>query len=212
MQSPMEKLISITKRGPVEFSDLCNKLDVSPAKARALIEQARALGVNVHVEHNHVGVHLPETDGSKPAVAPGGSKYVPRPMRGPATSPHYVPEGHELGGVSRLTDADGTVSAEWSKTRVAGADEPPVPVPPSFLLKKASTMRRGDGSTVVEWNSYERDKVAQWEDIKLAIAEHVAAYVKPAVPTEASPKYTELRQDHGLSDRGSPRWNVSLGR
>ena len=106
--------------------------------------------------------------------------YVPKPPRGPAEKPHYIPEGHELAGVSRLTDADGNQRGEWAKTRVAGADEPPVPVPPDFLLDRASVMRRGDGSTVVEWSSYSRAASAKWEDVKGAIAEHVAAYVRPA--------------------------------
>lgn len=110
-----------------------------------------------------------------------------RPPRGPTEKPHYIPTGHELGGVSRLTDANGNTSAEWSKTRVAGADEPPVPVPESFLLDKASVMRRGDGSTVVEWASYRREAVARWADIKTAVQEHVAEYVRPAAPVEGPP-------------------------
>lgn len=109
-------------------------------------------------------------------------RYVPKPLRGPMRVPHYVPEGHELGGVSRLTDAKGQTQAEWSKTRVAGADEPPVPIPESFLLDKSSVMRRGDGSTVVEWSSYRRDAVERWDAVKAAITEHVKEYVRPAKP------------------------------
>jgi hypothetical protein len=118
----------------------------------------------------------------KGAALVGG--YVPRPPRGPAVKPHYIPEGHELGGVSRLTNAAGETSAEWAKTRVGGADVPPVPVPESFLLDRASVMRRGDGSTVVEWSSYKRDAVARWETIKAAITEHVTEYVRPAETVE----------------------------
>ena len=116
--------------------------------------------------------------------------YVPRPQRGPAKAPHYIPEGHELGGVSRLTDAKGRTKAEWAKTRVAGADEPPVEVPPSFLLDRASVMQRGDGSTSVQWSSYKRDAVARWEDIKAAIVEHIAEYARPSPPVKA-PKVTD---------------------
>jgi hypothetical protein len=105
--------------------------------------------------------------------------YVPRVPRGPTAKPHYIPEGHELGGVSRLTGPDGTVKGEWSKTRVAGADQPPVPVPESFLLDSASVMRRGDGTTVIEWASYKRDAVARWDAVKAAIVEHVAEYAPP---------------------------------
>ncbi len=109
--------------------------------------------------------------------------YVPRPQRGPTAKPHYIPEGHELGGVSRLTDMHGRTKGEWSKTRVAGADQPPVPVPESFLLDSASVMRRGDGTTVIEWASYRRDAVARWDAVKAAIVEHVAEYVAPAWPS-----------------------------
>ena len=129
-------------------------------------------------------VDLSELD--EPDIGPG---YVPCPPRGPTEKPHYIPEGHELGGVSRLTNAKGETTAEWSKTRVAGADTPPVPVPEAFLLDKASVMRRGDGSTVVEWASYKRDAVERWESIKTAIVEHVAEYVRPAPPV-AAPKST----------------------
>lgn len=111
--------------------------------------------------------------------------YVPRALRGPATEPHYVPEGHELAGVSRLTGADGETRGEWSKTRVAGADEPPTPVPESFLLDRASVMQRGDGSTVVQWSSYSAAKRAAWDDVKAAVIAHVAEYVRPAEPCAA---------------------------
>ncbi len=111
--------------------------------------------------------------------------YVPRPQRGPTTTPHYVPTGHELAGVSRLTGPAGETKGEWSKTRVSGADEPPVPVPESFLLDKASVMRRGDGSTVVEWSSYKPGAAEQWAAVKAAVSSHVAEYVRPAALTLA---------------------------
>lgn len=108
-----------------------------------------------------------------------------RAARGPAEKPHYIPQGHELAGVSRLTDAAGATSAEWSKTRVAGAEDPPVPVPESFLLDRASIMRRGDGTTVVEWSSYRKAEAERWEATKAAIVAHVAEYVRAsALPDE----------------------------
>lgn len=109
------------------------------------------------------------------------NRAAARPPRGPATKPHYIPEGHELGGVSRLTNAAGEVSAEWSKTRVAGADETPVEVPESFLLDRASIMQRGDGTTVVQWASYKQAAVERWEAVKAAISAHVAEFVTPVV-------------------------------
>lgn len=102
--------------------------------------------------------------------------YVPCPPRGPSERP-FIPDGHELGGVSRLTGPKGELKAEWNKTRVAGADEPPTPIPPGFLLDRTSTMQRGDGSTGVQWSSYRPDVVERWDAIKAAIKEHVAEYV-----------------------------------
>ncbi len=113
-----------------------------------------------------------------------------RAARGPATEPHYIPEGHELGGVSRLTGPKGELRGEWAKTRVAGAEEPPVDAPPDFLLDKTSVMQRGDGTTLVQWSSYKADKVAAWEDIKTAIEEHVKTYVVPVAAVE-TPSVTD---------------------
>lgn len=140
--------------------------------------------------------------------------YVPRPARGPATTPHYIPAGHELGGVSRLVGPDGAMRGEWSKTRVAGADEPPVKVPESFLLDRASVMRRGDGSTVVEWSSYKRDQVARWEACKAAIVEHVAEYVRPAPPLSApGTPCSDLLVTYPLGDPhiGMLAWAAEVG-
>jgi hypothetical protein len=58
----LEKLVQHARRGPMGFAELCNKLDLSPAKTRGLIEQAREAGVKVHVEHDHVGIHFPQPD------------------------------------------------------------------------------------------------------------------------------------------------------
>lgn len=111
--------------------------------------------------------------------------YVPKPPRGPTTKPHYIPDGHELGGVSRLTNRDGDVTSEWSKTRVAGAEQSPTDVPESFLLDSTSVMQRGDGSTVVQWSSYSARAVARWDAIKDAVTKHVTEYVRPIKPVAA---------------------------
>lgn len=47
---------AINKPNPPTFEDLCNALRLSPRDCTALIERARAKGINVHVEHNHVGI------------------------------------------------------------------------------------------------------------------------------------------------------------
>jgi len=54
--SPLHKLVQVSKRGPISFADLCDKLDLSPGKTRSLIAQAKDLGISVHVENNHVGI------------------------------------------------------------------------------------------------------------------------------------------------------------
>ncbi len=56
----MAQFVTIAKKGPIAFEALCDKLNLSPAKARRLVEEATKLGVKVHVEHNHVGIHFPE--------------------------------------------------------------------------------------------------------------------------------------------------------
>lgn len=101
-----------------------------------------------------------------------------RPPRGPSAKPP-IPEGHELQGLSTLTDLQtGEAKAEWAKTRPAGADEPPTPIPENFLLKRASVMQRADGTTVIQWSSYEPEKQAQFEAIKAAVVDHVATYIR----------------------------------
>lgn len=51
----LQKLFKLTKRSPMEFSDLCDKLDVSPKKLKALLEEAKSIGHLVHVENNRIG-------------------------------------------------------------------------------------------------------------------------------------------------------------
>ena len=51
----VEALYQAIKGSPVSLVDLCNKLDLSPAKATSLIEEATAKGIDVHLENDHVG-------------------------------------------------------------------------------------------------------------------------------------------------------------
>lgn len=51
-----QKLYDIIKKGPISFAELCDRLDMAPAKARAAIDDARANGLQVHTEHDHVGI------------------------------------------------------------------------------------------------------------------------------------------------------------
>lgn len=139
-----------------------------------------------------------------------------RPPQGPSESPK-IPEGHELAGLSTLRDKQtGEELQAWEKTRVAGAEEPPVVVPESFLLKSSSVMQRGDGSTVVQWSSYEPAKVAQWEATKAAIVEHVQTYVRPVEPLPApsvlATIYDQITQ-YNLGDPhiGALAWAAEVG-
>lgn len=52
----MQKFLALSKKGPIGFAELCDKLDMSPTKTRTLIDEARKLGINVRVEHNLVGI------------------------------------------------------------------------------------------------------------------------------------------------------------
>ena len=60
--SPLHKLVQVSRRGPIGFADLCDKLDLSPSKARGLIDQAREMGISVHVENNHVGIRTAQPE------------------------------------------------------------------------------------------------------------------------------------------------------
>jgi predicted phosphodiesterase len=58
----LAEFIRIAKKGPINFHNLCDKLDLPPSKAQKVIDDALKLGVKVHVEHNHVGIRFPEPD------------------------------------------------------------------------------------------------------------------------------------------------------
>jgi hypothetical protein len=123
--------------------------------------------------------------------------YTPRgarPPQGPATKPHPIPEGHQLNGLSTLTDLQtGEPKAEWAKTGIAGAEHPPVAIPESFLLDRTSVMQRGDGTTSIQWSSYSREKQAQWDEIKAAVVAHVTEHVHPIAPVD--PPRAEITDD-----------------
>lgn len=58
----IEKLVKLMKKGPIGFSELCDKLDLPPSRTRQLVDQAKEMGVMLHIEHNHVGMKSTETD------------------------------------------------------------------------------------------------------------------------------------------------------
>lgn len=54
----LQKLQSLVgvKKGPVSFEALCDKLNLSPSKMKALLDEAKAHGLLIHTEHNHVAI------------------------------------------------------------------------------------------------------------------------------------------------------------
>lgn len=62
LSSNLNRLIEFTNKEPVDFRRLCDKLNMPPGKVVDLIEEARAAGVQVHVENDHVGIRLREPD------------------------------------------------------------------------------------------------------------------------------------------------------
>lgn len=58
----MQKLFKLTKSGAMPFGALCDKLDMSPARAKDLIEKATAAGMQIRVEQGHVGIVMPVPD------------------------------------------------------------------------------------------------------------------------------------------------------
>lgn len=59
-QSHVDKLRSAVKRGPVDFASLCDLLDLSPARTRALIEHAREQHLTIRITGERVGIGLVE--------------------------------------------------------------------------------------------------------------------------------------------------------
>lgn len=62
LDEELEKLVKFTKKGAISFSALCDKMDLSPKKTKALIEEARGMGFRLHVEHDHVGIKVPQPE------------------------------------------------------------------------------------------------------------------------------------------------------
>ena len=56
----LDKLFKVVKKGPIAFSELCDKLDLSPARTKELIQEAQAASIPLQVQHDHVGVKMPE--------------------------------------------------------------------------------------------------------------------------------------------------------
>lgn len=53
---PLRRLFAAISKGPTSFAELCDKLDMSPGKTRALVAEAEANGVRISIAHDHVGI------------------------------------------------------------------------------------------------------------------------------------------------------------
>lgn len=52
----MQKLVALSRRTPIGFAALCDKLDLAPARVKSLIERAAQEGIQLHIENDHIGV------------------------------------------------------------------------------------------------------------------------------------------------------------
>lgn len=60
VSTAVRRLLDAVRRAPLPFDELCDQLDLTPGKCRALIEEARSAGHAFDVAHDHVGFVLPE--------------------------------------------------------------------------------------------------------------------------------------------------------
>lgn len=119
------------------------------------------------------------------------NRITPKAPRGPKKRPE-IPQGHELAGVSTLSDGSGVTSAQWNKTRIAGAEEAPhEPVPEGHLVVQTSTMLRGDGTTSVQWVKAKADEAKREQAMRDAWARHAQVYAGAADPTPSPTDRTE---------------------
>jgi predicted phosphodiesterase len=56
------RLVDVLKKGPIGFNELCDKLDLSPRRARELVEAAQEEGLQVHLENEHAGLRNQQQD------------------------------------------------------------------------------------------------------------------------------------------------------
>lgn len=71
LQNQLDCLFKLTKKTPLGFEDLCDKMDLSPVKMRTLLKAAEAI-MPIRLEHGHVGVSFPQprTDVQETSIAP----------------------------------------------------------------------------------------------------------------------------------------------
>jgi hypothetical protein len=124
---------------------------------------------------------------------PGLPPYEPRTPRGPSGergAEPYIPEGHELHGVSDLTDAGGKTERRWNKTRKAPGK--PSPLPPGFdLPHRISRFTANDGGVHGQWSSYRVNEGERAAVLLQVIRDHVESLVQPLPPLTAPENCTD---------------------
>lgn len=55
----VSKLVRRAQRAPVQFSQLCDDLDMAPSKVKDLLDLAQRAGVEVSITHDHVSIEEP---------------------------------------------------------------------------------------------------------------------------------------------------------
>jgi predicted phosphodiesterase len=69
----MQRLTQLMKRHPISFQELCDRLDMSPARTRQLLDEARKQGMQLRVENDHVGMtptHVEDDRVKEVGIAP----------------------------------------------------------------------------------------------------------------------------------------------
>jgi predicted phosphodiesterase len=56
------KLLDATRRGGLDFEQLCDRLELAPRKCRELVERAQAAGYTIDVAHNLVAFRMADAD------------------------------------------------------------------------------------------------------------------------------------------------------
>jgi hypothetical protein len=135
----LHRLVAVIGKAPLAFAALCDKLDLAPTKAKDLIEQARAQGVRVHVEHDHVGLkfdgpseqiedlHVAPVVGKEQVIAHItdthlGSKYCLRPQLREFIEYAYQQGAREVLHTGDVVDGDYT-HAKFEMSHVGLEDQ-----------------------------------------------------------------------------------------
>lgn len=54
----LKRLFQLSRKSSTKFSDLCDKMDMSPSKVKNLIEEAWAFGIPIKITQDHIGIDI----------------------------------------------------------------------------------------------------------------------------------------------------------